>query len=118
MLPAPGLNLLHVLVAMEVARVLTAPLLLTRSLAGGQALRLQTESLMPSISPARPEPNPAVATLSQSFRAHQLLPLQSREEYETSLRIGRLFACHNRHARFRDLIAKKEEDDPFGSGRE
>jgi len=37
---------------------------------------------MPRIAPARAEPNPAVTTLSQSFRTHRLLPEENREEYD------------------------------------
>ena len=75
--PAPGLNLLHVRFPTEVAWVLTAPLLLARTLAGDLAFRLQAESLMPGIARRRPEPNPAMATLSQSFRTHRFLPMQT-----------------------------------------
>jgi len=75
MIPPPCLNLLHVLLTMEIAGVLTPPLLLTRPLAGRLAFRLQTEPLMPRITAARPKPSPAVTTPSQPFCAHRILPV-------------------------------------------
>ena len=92
----------------EVAGVLSAPLPLAFQLAGCLTCRLQTESLMPGIASARPEPNPTVTTLSQPVRAHRLLPEENQEEYAKQDPMPEPFT---------PIVAvapeqKKEEDDP------
>ena len=97
---------------MKITGVLVTPFPLTGVLAGHPAFRRQAVSLMPGIAPARPEPNPAMTTLSQSFCAHRVLPKENREEYDKHSPLT---------DRFTQIVAtppeqKKEEDDPFGSG--
>jgi len=116
MLPAPSLNLLHVLLAMKVARVLPAPLPLARQLAGRPTGRIQTEALMPGIAPAWPEPNPTVTTLSQPIRAHRLLPEENREEYDNHGLPPVPFTPAAATAADALRAQKNEEDAPFGSG--
>jgi hypothetical protein len=85
MIPSPSLNLLYIDLAMEVSRVLSAPLFLTCPLAGRSAFRLQAELLVVGISAMRPEPNITVTTLSESLRAH-LLSSKTLEKNTTSNR--------------------------------
>ena len=116
MLPAPFLNLLHILVAMKVARVFPAPLPLTRPLAGDLAFRFQAKPLVGSISRIRSEPNLTVTTLTESFCAHRFLPSENRGEYNKRPRIERPFTSNSERIGLHHFTAKKEEDDPFGSG--
>jgi len=83
--------------AVKIAGVLPAPLPLAFHLAGRLTLRLQAEALMPGITPARPEPNPTVTTLSQSFRAHRCLPEEDREEYDKQDPLSEPFNANRRH---------------------
>ena len=112
-MPAPRLNPLYMRLAMKVARVFPAPLLLTRHLAGRPAFRLQTEVLMPTVTPW-PEPNPALAALPEPIRAHSLTPILNREEYGT---VPRRSHMQYRACWLCDMSAKKEEHDPLGSFR-
>jgi len=101
--------------AVEVARVLPAPVPLTRPLAGRLTGRLQTEPLMPGIAPAWPEPNPTVTTLSQPCRAHRFLPEENREEYDNHGLPPEPFTPTATTAADQLREQKKEEHDPFGS---
>jgi len=64
MLSSPILNLLHILFAVEIARVLPAPLLLARMLTGHLTFRVRAEPLVAGILRMGSEPSPAMTTLS------------------------------------------------------
>ena len=104
--------------AVKVIVVLPAPLLLARTLAGYPAFRLAAITLMVGITCMGFEPNPTVATLSESRRAHRLPPVANQEEYDKRPRINRSFARHDARSGIHDVTAKKKENDPFGSSGE
>ncbi|PIP05936.1 MAG: hypothetical protein COX52_09270 [Syntrophobacterales bacterium CG23_combo_of_CG06-09_8_20_14_all_48_27] len=66
---------------------------------------------MVSIARMRPEPNPTVTTLTESFRAHRLLPSKNREEYNKRPHTDRPFMPNSGRIGLYHLAAKKEEDD-------
>jgi hypothetical protein len=105
-------------IAMEIAGIFPAPLPLTGPFAGRLTLRLQTEALMPGITPARPEPNLTVTTLSLPIRAHRFLPKEKREEYDNHSLRPDWFTQAIAATATAPPEQKKEEDDPFGSGEE
>jgi hypothetical protein len=71
---------------------------------------------MVGIARMRPDTNPTVTTLSQSFRAHRLLPKKSQEEYDNhGVRPERLTQPSATTSAMPNE-QKKKEDDPFGSG--
>jgi len=84
--------------AVKVVRILEAPLLLARLLAGELAFWLPTEPLAARISRLRSEPTPAVTTPSHSFRAHRLPPLQNPEEYDKRRHANRLITHDHEHS--------------------
>lgn len=118
MLAPPKLHPSYMYFTAEITRVLATPFMLTGALAGSLAFRLQTEPLVVSIARMRPEPNPAVTTLTESFCAHCLLPSQNQEEYNKRPHADRPFTPKSERIGLHHLTAKKEEDDPFGSGSE
>ena len=100
---------------MEIARVLPPPFPLTFPLAGHLAFRLRAELLVVGITRVRPEPNPTVRTLSQTFRTHRPLPDENREEYDNHAPLTQSFARTIATAAASLSGPKKEENDPFGS---
>ena len=58
-----------------------------------------------------------MTTLSESIRAHRFLPSENREEYNKRPHIERPFTPNSGRIGLHYFTAKKEEDDPFGSGR-
>jgi hypothetical protein len=114
MIPSPGLYLLHIGIAMEVSRILSAPLFLTCPLAGRSAIRLQTEQLVVGIPPMRPEPNITVTTLSESLRAHLLSSEKPGEEYNKHPQVVCLVIDALCLAALHRVLRKKKENDPFG----
>ena len=104
--------------SVKISRALPAPLPLAFPLAGRLAFRLRAELLVVDVPRMRPEPNPTVTTLLLSLRAHRLLPGQNREEYDNDPYVDRRNYEPGRPAATAPPTAKKEEDDPFGSGEE
>ena len=116
MRPPPCLSSLYLVLAAKVTRVLPAPLLLTRTLAGHLTFRRSTELLVVGIAWMRLEPNLTLATLSQSFRAHCLLPAKSGRIQQPRPAHPYVYTHHHGRGRCNFRERKKEEDDPFGSG--